>query len=93
MQVATDVHEKTKTNIGTRVALQYKFTKEGVEHEPMGLASGHIFDGTERSGCLLLVFGRLREDLGASGMIYVTAIVATFTFGYLLTAMIRPEWF
>jgi len=26
-------------------------------------------------------------------MIYLTAIVAAYTFGYLLTAMIRPEWF
>jgi F subunit of K+-transporting ATPase (Potass_KdpF) len=26
-------------------------------------------------------------------MIYLTAVVAAFTFGYLLMAMIRPEWF
>jgi hypothetical protein len=26
-------------------------------------------------------------------MIYLTAIVAALTFGYLLMAMIRPEWF
>ncbi|WP_423948813.1 potassium-transporting ATPase subunit F [Candidatus Binatus sp.] len=26
-------------------------------------------------------------------MTYVTAVVAAFVFGYLLAAMIRPEWF
>jgi hypothetical protein len=28
-----------------------------------------------------------------TSMIYLTAAVAAFTFGYLLMAMIRPEWF
>jgi len=26
-------------------------------------------------------------------MIILTAIVVTFLFGYLLTALLRPEWF
>jgi hypothetical protein len=26
-------------------------------------------------------------------MIYLTAVVAAFVFGYLVTAMVRPEWF
>ena len=45
-------------------------------------------------GPLLRVPFRLRKYVGEKlVMIYVTAIVAVFVFGYLVAAMVRPEWF
>jgi K+-transporting ATPase KdpF subunit len=36
----------------------------------------------------------LRKYVGEKlAMIYVTTIVAVFVFGYLVAAMVRPEWF
>ena len=63
------------------------------KNERRNLASGNIGYGSSRSRSLLRVYYRLRENLGESRMTYLTALVAVFVFGYLLTAMIRPEWF
>jgi K+-transporting ATPase KdpF subunit len=42
---------------------------------------------------LLRVSDRLREHLGVTAMIYVTAAVCVFLFVYLTVALVRPEWF
>ena len=46
-----------------------------------------------RLGALLRISAGLRKDLRRSDVIYLTAVIAAFTFGYLLAAMIRPERF
>lgn len=57
------------------------------------LASGHIRVGPARSRYLFRVYQSLREHLEEALMTYLTAVIAVFVFGYLVTAMIRPEWF
>ena len=60
----------------------------------MDLVTGNFSARACRLGPLLSVLDRLRKNLGrVLVMIYVTAVVAVFVFGYLVAAMVRPEWF
>ncbi|MBV8894106.1 MAG: potassium-transporting ATPase subunit F [Acidobacteria bacterium] len=56
------------------------------------MATGNVRTGVGRYGPVLRPSRRMREDLRCS-MIYLTGVVAALVFAYLLTAMIRPEWF
>jgi K+-transporting ATPase KdpF subunit len=35
----------------------------------------------------------MREGVKGELMVIVTVVVVVFLFGYLLTALLRPEWF
>jgi hypothetical protein len=66
----------------------------GGRHGSLDLVARDISSWTSRVGPLLRVPDRLREYLeGMLVMIYVTALAAVFVFGYLVAAMVRPEWF
>jgi K+-transporting ATPase KdpF subunit len=57
------------------------------------LGAFNVFDRRRIDARLLRVFDRLREHLGVTAMIYVTAAVCVFLFVYLTVALVRPEWF
>jgi hypothetical protein len=66
----------------------------GGRHESLDLGSSVVSSWNSRNGALLRIPGRLRKYVEEElVMIYVTAIVAVFVFGYLVAAMVRPEWF
>lgn len=92
MHVAMPIAISDSPCTGMRVAHGDIVKTEDAENGFVALASRNISVGARRPRHLLSIPGRLREYLGAS-MIYLTAVVAAFTFGYLLIAMIRPEWF
>ena len=53
----------------------------------------HVRPGCYDDAHLLRLPEILRENLEATTMIYVTAVVCVFLFVYLTVALIRPEWF
>jgi len=58
------------------------------------MVAGNFSARAGRLGPLLSVPCGLRKNLGlVLEMIYITAVVAVFVFGYLVAAMVRPEWF
>jgi F subunit of K+-transporting ATPase (Potass_KdpF) len=66
----------------------------GGRYESLDLGPCVVSYWDSRHGPLLRVPFRLRKYVGEKlAMIYVTAIVAVFVFGYLVAAMVRPEWF
>ena len=66
----------------------------GGRYESLDLVASDVCTGARRSRALLSVLDRLRKYLGwVAIMIYVTALVAVLVFGYLVAAMVRPEWF
>jgi K+-transporting ATPase KdpF subunit len=63
-------------------------------HAYRNLVARDVCAGICPDGTVPAVFQSLRTHLRRHDMlIYLTAAVAAFLFIYLLTAMIRPEWF
>jgi K+-transporting ATPase KdpF subunit len=86
-------HRLAGCHSGQLTAAVADFTIGG-RHGPLDLVTSNVSARACRSGSLLFVPDRLRKHLGqVLIMIYVTAIVAVFLFGYLVAAMVRPEWF
>jgi K+-transporting ATPase KdpF subunit len=72
--------------------VQEKSTNE--RDESVDLAACVMRLGAGDDGGPVRLCGGLREGVNRrSSMIVVTAIVVLFLFGYLLAALIRPEWF
>ena len=66
----------------------------GGRYESLDLVASDVCAWARGSRALLFVPDRLRKYVKAGAvMIYVTAVVAAFVFGYLVAAMVRPEWF
>jgi hypothetical protein len=65
-------------------------------HGSVFLDSSHVFSGPGAHGDLLSLHESLRKNLNREDnnmLIYLTALVAVFLVVYLITAMVRPEWF
>ena len=60
----------------------------------MALVTCVVLSGVGEHGSDSRLPARLRKDLKAIDMlIALTIIVTIFLFGYLLAALLRPEWF
>jgi K+-transporting ATPase KdpF subunit len=55
--------------------------------------SGNDPFGLGHHGPDVCFLNRLRKGLTRTDMIYLAAIVTAFLFVYLMTALLRPEWF
>jgi hypothetical protein len=93
MQVAMTGHCIKKLEIGIKVADREDRRNGG--HCPWIYGFGFrepFCSGLRASAFVTGSWSAARAFRGRC-MIYLTAVVAAFTFGYLLMAMIRPEWF
>ena len=64
-----------------------------MNHGYLDLVARHICARAEWLGSLLPFSSSDAKGFRGIVMIYLTAVTAAFTFGYLLMAMIRPERF
>jgi hypothetical protein len=71
------------TEHGTQLALS--IVGRTVLHGPRNMVAANVRARLSRLGALLFI--------SAADVIYLTAVIAAFTFCYLLAAMIRPEHF
>jgi K+-transporting ATPase KdpF subunit len=63
------------------------------DHGFVDLAAGPVRPGAGGDGVDVCFPGRLRPYLKEPVMIWLTAAVTLFLLGYLLVALLRPEWF
>ena len=64
-----------------------------MHHEPLGLDTRLAGLGLGDHGIDVRFSPGLRQSLKETGMLALTILVTVFLFGYLVAALLRPEWF